>query len=517
MFTILIADDEKLIRAGIHKILCESINIPLTIFEAKNGEEALSLCASEKPDLLITDIRMPRLDGVSLMRKVSEFDEKPAVIVLSGYDDFSYAKEAIRSGAVSYILKPVDKNELVQAVDSVVANVKSTRKKKSEQIIRMIAEEGIFKSPNGRGNAIHFENGFCAMSISGEKCSETFEKITKPISSAYASCYLIEKKKNFISAVISRETAISVEREVSKTPLSVGISTFSDNLSSIRLLRLQSFSAMLCMFFATGTANANINDNDFNYARTSGVWHYSDESSISDFSEIDAVYEKVIGRLCLASSSEKFKSDEIKSGIDLIFSTCALPTRFQPDDTGATQKNAASFYYLYNKIVTNLFHRFPLYTERDMYLSSKSIMIENIHLFSSLLEWKSCVADYTIYLSFLLRHHDAEYPFVTEAIEYVSKHFAGNINMATTANYVSTNYSWFSEKFKEQTGISFNDYLKRLRLDEAKRLLSKGCYKVYEVASRSGFNDVKYFMKTFREATGMSPGEYREQNSQKLL
>ena len=73
---------------------------------------------------------------------------------------------------------------------------------------------------------------------------------------------------------------------------------------------------------------------------------------------------------------------------------------------------------------------------------------------------------------------------------------------------VSVNYTWFSEKFKEHTGVNFNEYLKKMRLDEAKRLLQKDCYKVYEVAERSGFSDVKYFMKQFREETGMSPTEW---------
>ena len=84
--------------------------------------------------------------------------------------------------------------------------------------------------------------------------------------------------------------------------------------------------------------------------------------------------------------------------------------------------------------------------------------------------------------------------------------------MAMVANQVSVNYTWFSEKFKEHTGVNFNEYLKRLRIDEAKKLLEKGTYKVYEVAERCGFSDVKYFMKIFREETGMSPTEWSKKH-----
>ena len=108
MISIVIADDEKLIRAGIKKIIKDNIEVPLEIFEAKNGSEALELCKTENPNVLITDIRMPVLDGVELMKSVSQLEVKPTIIVLSGFDDFVYAKAAIQNGAMSYILKCKD-------------------------------------------------------------------------------------------------------------------------------------------------------------------------------------------------------------------------------------------------------------------------------------------------------------------------------------------------------------------------------------------------------------------------
>ena len=70
------------------------------------------------------------------------------------------------------------------------------------------------------------------------------------------------------------------------------------------------------------------------------------------------------------------------------------------------------------------------------------------------------------------------------------------------------NYTWFSEKVKKQTGMNFNEYLKKIRMEHAKSLLEKGIYKVYEVASKCGFKDTKHFMKVFRQVNGMSAGEW---------
>lgn len=128
MITIVIADDEKLIRAGIKKIIEKSLAIPVCIIEAKNGEEALNICKEENPDLIITDIRMPKMDGIELMKNLSNLEEKPAIIVLSGFDDFSYAKEAISCGAISYILKPVDSQELITAINNAIASVNQEEK-----------------------------------------------------------------------------------------------------------------------------------------------------------------------------------------------------------------------------------------------------------------------------------------------------------------------------------------------------------------------------------------------------
>ena len=137
MIEILIADDEKLIRAGIAKMISKSIeNIELKIVEAKNGQEALEICKTDEPQVLITDIRMPIMDGVELMKNVSALENKPKIIVLSGFDDFVYAKSAIQNGALSYILKPVDKTELINAVEQAITEFRKTEKQKTEDTLK---------------------------------------------------------------------------------------------------------------------------------------------------------------------------------------------------------------------------------------------------------------------------------------------------------------------------------------------------------------------------------------------
>ncbi len=486
MVTIVLADDEKLIRAGLKKILIDTIDIPLEIIEAKNGEEALELCRSKKPEILITDIRMPVMDGVELMKNLSQMEneKKPAIIVLSGYDDFSYAKAAIQSGALSYILKPVDKKEFISAVNSAIMDSMKDEKAQNEKKFRQIIEKGRIDDISDLPE-ITVKNGLRCIVIYGKESGKALEAVMKD-----RRYYVLEQTKNSVLIVYPFDgEEVQYEPSYLETYI-VGISGPADDYSMLRTMRRQAITAAMQAFFDSETGTI------LSQGRRGGLYYWENENHISDFEQLDKAYEKMISNCDLASS------DEIQEEVKALFNCFSDNAKL----------NSESLYYLYKKINSNMFTRYPGYTDSDMYLHIKSIMIENIFEYTDLIEWQSSVLDYAVYLAALLKQDTKESPYITEALEYIKTHFKKNINMAMVANQVSVNYTWFSEKFKEHTGVNFNEYLKRLRIGEAKNLLEKGCYKVYEVAERCGFSDVKYFMKIFREETGMSPTEWSKKH-----
>ena len=116
MNTVLIAEDEKLLRMGL-RTMTERVGVQINeILEARDGQEALEILRRRRVDLLITDIKMPNMDGIELVSHLSELEYIPSVIVVSGYDDFSYAVEMLRNGAQDYLLKPVEREKLYSAV-----------------------------------------------------------------------------------------------------------------------------------------------------------------------------------------------------------------------------------------------------------------------------------------------------------------------------------------------------------------------------------------------------------------
>lgn len=475
MISIVIADDEKLIRAGISKIVKDNIEVPLEIHEAKNGAEALELCKTEHPNVLITDIRMPILDGVELMKSVSQLEVKPIIIVLSGFDDFVYAKAAIQNGAMAYILKPVDKKELVSSVQQAISEYQKQQQKNNETALRSIINEGRINVESGIDNS-KFPNGYYCLCVMGKHSKKDIESTFNA-----AEYYTLESKKDFECIVIPREKKLLLDSTLSVNKQIIGVSNSSDNLSALRTYKKQAFIAMLNYFFQP--------EQHINY--------YIEDLTI-DYSRLDEAYEHCLANLNISNN------DEIIKQVTKLF-----------DFSNFTEKEKPYILeYLYNRICSSLFTRYPVHTQNDTYLQLKSIMIENIWQYESLDEWIHLVRDYFIYLAALLKQENVESPHIEKALQYIHENFSKNINMAMVANQVSINYTWFSEKFKEHTGVNFNEYLKKLRIDEACRLLEKGCYKIYEVAEKSGFSDPKYFTKIFKESTGVSPGEWKKSHEQ---
>jgi len=123
MQTLLIVEDEKLIRQGI-RVMVERSGVPVErIIECSNGEKALEVLKTEKVDVVFTDIRMPKMDGIALVKAMRGLPQMPFTVAISGYDDFSYAVEMLRGGVFEYLLKPVDREKVKEVLEKLNARL----------------------------------------------------------------------------------------------------------------------------------------------------------------------------------------------------------------------------------------------------------------------------------------------------------------------------------------------------------------------------------------------------------
>ena len=139
MKTVLIVEDEKMIRQGI-KSMVQRSGVPVeVIMECNNGEMALEILKEQKIDVMFTDIRMPKMSGIELVKEMQECEHVPLTVAVSGYDDFSYAVEMMRYGVREYILKPVDRDKIKEILEKFNAEIEQNQQKDEE--IRSISHQ----------------------------------------------------------------------------------------------------------------------------------------------------------------------------------------------------------------------------------------------------------------------------------------------------------------------------------------------------------------------------------------
>jgi len=195
MFKAVIVDDERRIRDGMKKLINWEDHGFVIIGQAGDGIEALEICRNEKPSLVITDIKMPRMDGLTLTSELKKIDRSISIIILSGYNDFSYAKQALKYGVENYLLKPVNKSELCKELDKIrydIMSMLSHEKEVMQDIANLknlflimlingdLSKEEAFGDPSNRN--IGLENAkslcVCIMDITG--CTIHNNEMAKP-------------------------------------------------------------------------------------------------------------------------------------------------------------------------------------------------------------------------------------------------------------------------------------------------------------------------------------------------
>lgn len=443
---ILIVDDEKMIRRGIVQILSSAFPCE-TFLEAHNGEVALSVFHDEHPDILITDIKMPVMDGLELMKKVRAEDSKISIIVATGFDDFSYAHTALQCGASAYILKPIEKLELIETVDQIINEKKLSEKGVIECLLgRCYADGGLTRENEKR---LEFLSPYSVVAI------------LNPINISTNDIYLISPINHGYLVLVNDEK---------------------------RLPEL-----------ADGT-----------YAGCSRKREGFDELSDAALEAMVALFERFVenGRLFISKGLGAISND-IPDKVSKINNQLGFST---PQEV---EKNVSALF------------DFPPNVDRVFYLFSMAEAIKNgvllkainedelllahllsLYTYKNIDEWK------TDLIKFLQKENEKrknELPdntFVSKAIAYVEENYAKNINMAVVSNEVGISYTYFSEKFKEYTKVNFNDFLTSYRVKKAKELLEKGYYRIYEVSEKCGFSGPRYFIKIFKQETGVTPTAY---------
>jgi two-component system response regulator YesN len=508
MYKVVIIDDEEWIREGLLKKLQKSGFDFSEVAEAENADEGLKIIRQIKPEIVICDIRMNGMNGLALSETVTQMLPNTKIIIISGYDEFDYAKKALQLGVVDFLLKPINSTDLTNSLEKCIAMIekKNSELKKLETIATLEQlnetksrflkclnrEEGNLKEvflgyQAGSsffqciylyiGNQEHLNKEIIIKSVFGQLSARQYNPnmvLYENNENEYALVFCINKAdnttsdENLLKDVIA-EIAESC-RKLGINPYTIGVSDDKPNPgeSVTEALNAMKYRVLL-------------RDNSIIYHRDIGEYTHKfrlqtqnvtlikynlrnhQYNNLSDI--LEDIYDEVARYPISYSSIQNLYTNFLLIGLD---------------EFNQNLENKVGFY------------------PREVY-------------------WFNCLKDMFEFVKELYRRiiditdpkdEDYKIKLIYEVKEYIDLNYNKSVTLESIAAMQHINFCYLSMLFKEILKVNFQNYLMSVRINNAKALLNMNRYSIKQVASMTGFADEHYFSKVFKKVEGVPPKEF---------
>lgn len=527
-----IVDDEILTLQLLQNIIdWESLNISI-VGMAQNGCDAQQIIEETSPQIIITDIRMPKMDGIDLIKWVKDYDSKIKVIILSAYGEFEYAQKALANGVVEYLLKPIDEEKLYQLVNRLKHEIEEdiyiqkefTNMKKIEQ--RRIFKQLLYPCDITRINNVSLVESrigikeYRLLNINVDNLSyDDFIKFSE----------LKDEEINDITDFI--ELSLKNSNENIDVIVSEGyfgewvalIRYYDKHYEDIDFIRYKELTELVIHNFS-----CKIGINCF--AGISMQHRGVNEISSAYYETLDLIkYRFYLGDNIILSNDcnhMEFNLKELKyidqqkkllqyiNAHKELEAINLLTDIFQEINDSATLEPKKIYDYCYELIVL-IRHKFCQgeINRKVLYLV-EDITIEKLTKYKTLENLKNYMVDLCKdIINHLITIEEKESSkLIHKAKEYINSKYNSAITLDEICEYVSVSKSYFCYMFKREMGESIWNYLTNYRIEKAKDLLHNTDMKNYEISYYIGYENASYFTKTFRKLTGMTPHEFRNKN-----
>ncbi|MCF6411530.1 response regulator [Pseudalkalibacillus salsuginis] len=476
--------------------------------DAPDGEVALPLIRKIQPDIVITDIKMPFMDGLELSKILREEMPDIKIIILSGHDEFEYARKAMRIQIAEYCLKPISAGELLKTLHKVSSQIDQEElKKKKMDDLRSEATKN--RSMSQEAFLSEICKGFLSPSEALKKAAqlnvdliasfyyvfilETESVSTGTINSIQAdyNCLAFKSTKKEMVFIMKDETERLLEDEVNE--LKERLAGLQNNDSSI--------------VFGFGKVESRIQGIALSYAQ-----------AVEDKS-----YNKMVQKNKAQGSEEHILNND-----ELFIKTRNRLISFLKDGDPAKIPAFAENYTSYLKDSNNSAPFFIYYSLIDFTLTIKQYMreqrIEDVGLLKEMANrevragWIREYSEVEAYMADMLKVvMESEIfssvkvnPLILKAQEYIHQHFyESELSLQRIADMVNVSPSYFSRMFSQETDKTLVEYITHIRMENAKKLLKSTNDKTYEIAQKVGYSDSHYFCNLFKKVTGMTTRQYK--------
>ncbi|MDY0287752.1 MAG: response regulator [Sphaerochaeta sp.] len=521
MYKVLIADDEVDIRAGIAAII-DWAELGCTLLETvSNGKEALVSCQTNHPHIIVTDIKMPVLDGLALITEAKKLDPLVRIIVLSGYDDFEYVRCAMKHGAENYLLKPVDKDEFYQTLKEVILSLD-----KEHEDAPFMEEFGLFRN--------NLMSRLVRDDISYKEFRQKMEFLGVPLfDQGYMTAALDFTYLNYLS--LQKKWDAGRDFQLFKK-----ISDFLPN--SNKALVFKDLSSTIGMLFS-------VNDKaDVERACSTLealVKELGPETEcctvmgpvVSSYRDISVSYKQTVSwlkTLMLAPIERVVSTENLeqchKRGIleqepkdeDIIgyFRRGEIEQLQKLIDSWYTKCSSGKGYTDASQLyVARIYDRLFDFVARETMLSPHDLLKVHPTEMSGALRGirmvgvKQPCEDFLTLLYALWqggKTHSYS-PLVQKLMSHIEEKYQDyNISLKTLAHKLDSNPEHAGRVFKSETGFFFTDYLNQIRISRAEELLLNTTLPANEIALQVGFLNQNYFYTKFKNQTGINPTTFRK-------
>lgn len=513
---LLIVDDEELTRNGlVSSFDWGSLGIDQVLL-ADDGINGLQVAGTCNPDIVLCDVRMPRLDGIGMLERIKVINPDIVAIFMSGYSDKEYLMSAIKMGAINYIEKPIDSKELESAIHKAIEQcLRLKRESAAQQVSANQAADSLayyLTTPYNTCKAsidqlcdqfyIHYnqKNKFkylCTIIVKLASASEAsselpyiYQHLRTELSSSHIHIIYTEKRLYHLVYHIYSDSPISHS----------SVKMVCDYIKD-------AFKDLGSYYIAVGGLVDGIENTYHSYEQAVILLQKSfffDERTlmlpdISTNTSSDSIDEIIGGfRAALESNNEK----TVLTLLDKLYSCCKNSTTLMPNQVKTFYFNLFSTLYQLrneNKLITDLSIE---NNENIMDIMDSCFSYDSLH---QLLKGK--ISAFFSDLSSNVSEN--------KTIYLIKNYIAGNYNNAALSvkdisDYAHLSVSYLCTFFKTETGTTLNQYITEYRMDKAKQLLVDPRNKISEISSKVGYNDGNYFGKSFKKIVGLSPSEYRE-------
>ena len=532
MYKVLLVDDETLIREAISEnIQWEEIGFSF-MGACENGKQAMEAIEKEQPDLLLTDINMPFVDGMELTKFVYENYPDTKVIIISGFDEFEYAKNAVKYQVLEYILKPITPMEFTETL----LRVKKMfdERKESQRDMKKIRSAYVSNLPMVQGRYLHnLLNGTVDYAKLDEKQEELRLNLSagcyntalvegdslEPFTSQYANVkdeLALFAVYNITAEIVASENCgIAFQGTDEKT----AILFMGDEEESLKIKMKQILPKIhqameeflqIQVTIAVGKSVKRLEELPDSFAKTKSALEYKFMLGGNQTIEAEE-YEEI------RNSAKHIDIFEWASQMATTIRTNKIEEISQKTEQFVEQVKLSyvnknrSFVYVQNLVlsVINLLE-LPEELEDEIYSQERNFM-KQIYECENLDEIELRLRGTFRYICNLMSNQRDSYGKrqAMLALDYIEKNYADSsvtLNSVCTALAMSTSY--FSSVFKNYTGETFIESLTKKRMEKAKILLEQGNLKTYEIAEAVGFSDAHYFSVAFKKTVGKTPTEY---------